>query len=61
MTDSTFRKKESSVDPADRAEWIALGAGLRLELLFRGEHFLGLGAIEADGVTLRGSRRPMFV
>ncbi len=35
--------------------------GVRIELLTEEKYFRGLGAIEIDGVRLRGSRRPMFV
>jgi hypothetical protein len=61
MTDSASRKNGLPGRPPVRAESIALASGLRVELIFRGKYFEGLGAIEAGGVLLRGPSRPMFV
>lgn len=38
---------------------IALAGGVEIELLARGDRFLGLGRVTVAGVALRSGRRPM--
>ena len=45
---------------ANESEYIELIPKIRIELLTAQNRFQGLGKIEIDGVTIRGSRRPMF-
>lgn len=40
---------------------IVFDNGLSLDLLWRGEEFLGLGSVHAGSTALRGGQRPMFV
>ena len=40
---------------------LKLDGDLSIELLWRGNAFLGLGAVSHGGMMLRSGRRPMFV
>jgi hypothetical protein len=52
--------KGKTVQATNESEYVELIPKVRIELLSNKNLFRGLGRIEIDGVTLRGSRRPMF-